>query len=1141
MIAAAMVVWSTLLAVARVEELWGAEGETLQRLVEVTRGADQLEALHRLAQWERDSAERASDVDAIVREAHLDAADRAWSAAANTASWGDRPKYWFALGELRRSRQRLNEAETALSAVVEQSPQHPLAVDAAIALGDDAFEAGKLAAAMERYEFARAHAKASDGTRAYAAYKLAWCRLNLEEFEAARALLTTAAEGAERDPRSAGLARQARRDLVVAYARDPAVGIDEARTGLSQRASADDARRAMTEYARRIRSAGREREAARLLRTLERGATIEDLVPILTLEVELAAAARDEADLVHASEALADAMERSGAEASVEAADQALRTATVTLHGEARAADDRDRLELARRLYDAYFRAFPNGAGAYELHHHAGELHLALGRDHEAERHFSLAVAADLALLRSGQGPGRWLESAAEGAVDAAARSVTDLASSTTPPEPSDESVDDPVVPPSPLSADEQLLFEACARYLEALPKGAQHSRVAYRRALLLFQHARWSEAAIEFSRLTGGGDDVAVFASRLALEALRRMHRYEEAAMLARNLRAHAGIEAKVANELAMIEEGAWLAEAALAERRGGLNEALARYLAFVESYPASMRRTTALYNAAAILTRLHRPSEAIAVRDRILSSALSGPLVESSKALQFDALVEVGRFAEAHHLARAAVPTVAKGEALSWRARAIVAAQAAGLEREAAALHRASLDRLPRGVEAFRHARALALSARGCRAETMAWRRAVEVSIDLDKASALAALARREFSCGLGGARLHALQAMELGRASRDPRALDVVADAAFVLSLAAVDRYRTAPVASPYERTLTRKLSLFNQAEAELARVVSLGRAESAVCALVTSGANHALLAKALLEAVPPASFDEDQRALFQDQLEERSRPFSERAQLTLESALERARDSLVRPSCLDEAARQLAHLDPAHHGPRLDTPKALSVPVARDDVDAVAVLSAAPDAPRAWILGAWSELSRGRPWAAMALAARVPTLDPARAEAEEVLATADAMLGQRTSAFARWYRLAQTEPAREAPLRALADAALAIRDDAGALPWLERLASLVPSDGAVAIDLAFVLRSLGRVDEARSRLEALLSSDRAPPEAWLSLGALLCGEGGAPVEGLRALDAFVRSDAVVPDSARFEAAYVACRSLAAESGR
>jgi TolA-binding protein len=1136
----------------RVTELWDQEGKTLRDLVATTAGQEKGEALLRLGTWERQSAQRlrtdieegrlaSNDGEARI-SSHLDAAVKALTEAEPLAAPDRLPQVLFSLGDLYRYRGDPKNAKVPLEKLVEAYPTDPLAVDGAIALGDDAFDAGSLAEAMRRYEFA-ANAATGNGPRAYAKYKLAWCHLNLDEHDVARGLFLEVVSLTGTSGKMA-LADEARRDYVLGLARDPSLTAADAERQIRALALAPDrTRRYLEGYAKIIAGSGRDDEAMQVFRNIEAGALPADAVRIFTAELEIAIRHRDLPTELRSAVSLANVVNATSATGeSRESAERALRVAAVTVHGEARARGDTAMLNTAVELYTSYFLAFDSDPAAYELHHHAGELLASLKQPAEAERHYTASVERDLARLEQKQPPGKWLESSANGAVTNAQDALPKIDAPAHSAITEDEDVDHAPPQPSELTSPERTFVAACERYLRALPTGSQAVEVRYQRALTLFRHNQLDEAIPELRQVASKAADQApaVFAAQLSLEGLRSLGQYDELAQLAAEYLQLPPLAEKIGADLQSMREASLLASAERESKHHRYAAAAKRYLDFARAFPKSSRLDRALYNAAAALVQDGHLAEGVAVRERLLKELPTSSLAPRARERQLAELLLLGRFNEGLRVATQIVDDTKGTEAETKLREAIVLAEAAGDVRHADTLRETYLKKFPKGSEAMTYALALIDRSRGCESSAKTINRALSIAADLNwRTIFLSRLAERENGCRKEDlARRHAAEAAAAGPKLKNarPEALDASAEAALILTRHAVEEFQKVPLREPYEKTLPKKLSALKLADDKLAQVIARGRAAPAVCALVASGQAYADLAKALNNAQAPRRYNEEQRELFKEQLAEKSQPLFDRAKTTLMEAITRAREAAVSPNCLNEGRKTLASLWPERFGARDEAVLALGPNLEPASETAVNILDRAPDAPPAWLLAAKAELAAGHPQAAIVLVNRLSEDDHLYPEGLEVKARALETLGKTDTALALWLRLAKEHPSRPLARRILADRAMESRDLEAARDHLLALQKIDAKDPAVALNLGVVLRGLGDIEGAEKtiRSAAQLAPDRL--EVSLNLGLLLCGEGGRPDEGVKALEKFITGGGHPPNAKGFDAALAACKALA-----
>ena len=162
----------------------------------------------------------------------------------------------FFLADILQDSSRDQEAVAAARELVKKYPRSPWAPASHVFLGEHLFDQAKLAEALHEY---RAAAEVpGDEVYPYALYKAAWCRFNQGAFVDAMKLLRRVVEVSAKagDQNKVHLAREARRDYVIAYAR---VGKPEAaRDEFAQIFGAEAGRKMLEQYGKLLFETGRD-------------------------------------------------------------------------------------------------------------------------------------------------------------------------------------------------------------------------------------------------------------------------------------------------------------------------------------------------------------------------------------------------------------------------------------------------------------------------------------------------------------------------------------------------------------------------------------------------------------------------------------------------------------------------------------------------------------------------------------------------------------------------------------------------------------------------------------------------------------------------------------------------------------------
>ncbi|TMA27827.1 MAG: tetratricopeptide repeat protein [Deltaproteobacteria bacterium] len=842
----------------------------------------------------------------------------------------------FFLADILQDSSRDQEAVAAARELVKKYPRSPWAPASHVFLGEHLFDQAKLAEALHEY---RAAAEVpGDEVYPYALYKAAWCRFNQGAFVDAMKLLRRVVEVSAKagDENKVHLAREARRDYVIAYAR---VGKPEAaRDEFAQIFGAEAGRKMLEQYGKLLFETGRDPEAQLVHRQL------------LEIHGDIAAAALDRTrllvlaqrsgrrtELLREAKLLTETFLRvkknaaPGDEAFEEAsriAEETLRNLAVQIHNEARKTDLEETWAAARSLYSQYLTIFPDAPDAYELRFFYGELLYAQDDKGEAAGMYEAVVRQDMAR----NPPGRWLQKAAWSAVlsrdefirgDAKEKKDTGERRAQ-----------------RPLTADEQKLAAACRLYLLALPEGPHAVEVAFKVGRLEYVSSDLPEAEKHLSwvALKHPEHELAEYAANLVLDIsnLRKdwesVHRWAIKFLEDRKLTAHGTL----ANDLRRIEEESAYG---ISDSTGTDEKKAETLLAFAASHPKGELTDKALFGAAAALSRAGRVDDALAARARVWKETPASPLVPRALLSSASDHAAVGDVGEAAALLEKYAAGFQKQHALEkWlrehgKTRKAKSAPVYEETKAQTALHDAAFLREARGE--LRQAlsdRALALQL---------WKKAADSDDELFAKAALrarlgeAARAAREFTAVAREAKAKpALELTALREAARQyaragetgnaqwswtelervfkslapkarekltPDALAAAAEAHFALGTHAFDQFKRQQIQPPLMATLNRKVTLLQAVKRRAEETVAMRQAEPAVCALAQLGEAQILLGQAIAQSPFPPRLNGEQRKLYREMLEEKAQPLQVDARETLKSADEKARELGVTGSC------------------------------------------------------------------------------------------------------------------------------------------------------------------------------------------------------------------------------------------------
>jgi TolA-binding protein len=742
------------------------------------------------------------------------------------------------------------------------------------------------------------------------------------------------------EPSKVQLAREARRDYVLAYARGGKP--ENARDDFAQKFGQAPGRKMLEQYAKLLFDQGRDVEAQLVHRQLleihgdRPGAALDQ-----TRLLMIAARGGKRKDLLREAQALVDVFRRvekreaqkgDEAEQLEEAqnhAEETLRNLAVSIHNEARKTHLDDTYAAAKALYADYLTLFPNAPDAYELRFFDAELLFGLGEKAKAAELYEEVVRQDLAAIQAGRTPRRWLQQAAWNAVLARANVAGDT-------------------PPSAhgaqraMTPDEEKLARACVLYLQALPDGPHAVEVAFKLGRLEYLSGKLDEARKHLSwiALSHPEHELAEYAANLVLDIENLRKDYGAVRTWARRFLADPRLVAhgKLQQDLTRVEEQSAYA---LADAVPGDVQKAQALLAFVAEHPKGAFADKAIFGAAAAYSRAGKVDDALAARARLWKEMPASPLVARALLASAADSATVGDFAESASLLERYFAGYRK-EREARRKRAF--APLYDGERARAALHDAAVLREARGE--------LQRALQDRQAAVQSWPNAPDGPVRLKEiallrarlgepagaARELAAIARIsrndpavQLSSWWNAARLftqareasHAQWAWaELEKAYRGlpqksreklpPEALSAAAEAHLALGDETFDAFKRQAIKPPLTRTLARKVELLQRVKKRAEETVAMRQASPAVCALQRLGEAQMLLAQAIEQSPAPRELNADQRKLYRAVLADKARPLYDEARETLRAADGKAHELGVTGECVAHTVTLLEKL-------------------------------------------------------------------------------------------------------------------------------------------------------------------------------------------------------------------------------------
>lgn len=833
------------------------------------------------------------------------------------------PDVLYSMGQAYWDRTEYKNALKVYRRLIKEFPKSQYIPDAWLAFGEFYFQVAPdderdVKKALDAYE--KAAAKQDSPVFGYAVYKQGWCHYNLSRYDKAtdkfkEVILYSQINEDMLGKKKIGLAKEARRDYVLAYAQYG--GAQQAPAEFKTVADDPADQRIMLERLADIYYGdGKDRDAIITYQTLMKMQPDNTKNPLYQGKiVKLASRIGEKRQVVAQARKLGEEYKRVRAvfanlkdgdvkkdevandlKAADDVSDLTLRFLATTWHNEAKKTLDNATFEYAYELYGDYLDLFPDRKEAYEMRFFYAELLYRLEKFEQAGEQYVKVFLQDK--------KGKWAEASAEEAVRAYDEVVKDFDRAN-----KGKAAAAPAgVTELPIPEVKKKLMAAAKNYVENYPKGKIAIEAKYKIARIFYEYNYFNESTPRFLEFVEAhpAEARAEQAANLVLDTYGLLEDYQKLNDAARKFLANDVLtkNPEFRELVAKIVEESSFKLIAKYEKEKAWEVAAKKYLAFADEFPKSPLADKALANAAVTFTRAGQLDRAIKVRIRLVSTYKESPLVADSM----------------YAIAASYEQIVAYKDAAAWLEKFYekYAKDPVQKDRAKDALFNASIYR--HGTGDTKQAvvdRELYLKAFGDAKDAedvsysiaTAWEEAGQLKKAVEAYTDFAEKWRRKNPARALNAQYKAYRLLEKARGSkkdlekalrnleiqgsayrRSGKALDDVGDplalVAFRNADEVLEKYKSVKIAKPdkpaeFKRTLEQKRKAKEAVDAAYVDVVKLKSAEWAVASLFRNGEATADLVKSILAVPPPKGLTEEQSQLFKSKLEEQTLPLEEAA--------------------------------------------------------------------------------------------------------------------------------------------------------------------------------------------------------------------------------------------------------------------
>ena len=560
------------------------------------------------------------------------------------------PDVLYMMGQAYWDRQDYKQALVVYRKLIKDHPKSQYISDAWLAFGEFYFlvapdDERDVQKALDAY--IKAAGNQDSAVFGYATYKQGWCYYNLSRHDKAadkfkEVVLYSQVNGSILGERRIGLAKEARKDYVLAYAQYGSGA--NAPAEFKAIADGPEHRGMLERLADIYYGDGKDRDAIITFQTLMKMTPEATKNPIFQGKiVKLASRIGEKKQVVGQARKLVDEFRRvrgvlantktgdpqkeiitNDLQNADDISDNTLRYLATTWHNEAKKTLDTSTFEYSYELYGDYLELFPERKESYEMRFFYAELLYRLEKYEIAGEQYVKVYLQDT--------KGKWAEASAEEAVRSYDEVIKDYdREQKRKPQPVVAAAD--ALKPKPIPELKQKYIAACNNYVNNYPKGKLAIEVGYKVARTLYDYNYFDQSTPRFVAFTETHSEHprAEQAANLVLDTFNIQEDWAGLNGAARTFSRNKGL--MKSNEfretlLKVLEESTFKLISDF-EKKRQWEEAAKRYLSFSEEFPKSALADKGLANAAAMFTRAGQLDRAIKVRQKLVNTYKESPLV--------------------------------------------------------------------------------------------------------------------------------------------------------------------------------------------------------------------------------------------------------------------------------------------------------------------------------------------------------------------------------------------------------------------------------------------------------------------------------------------------------------------------------
>jgi tetratricopeptide (TPR) repeat protein len=548
----------------------------------------------------------------------------AYVAASQFKKYDRMDEVLFKLAYLLQSIKKEEQAREFFLRLIKEYPNSKYVPDAYLSFAEFYFDKGEMEAALKFYEKVENYPKSP--VYGYAFYKKGWCYINLGQFKQALQIfidvirLAQAGKASTNPAGNKALEREAKKDVVRAYARTPGATPDKA-WELFQRVGGDFAPKMMEALAELYWEQGMFNDSTHVYHKLmvlnpqsHRLCEWQNKVVRNTLSAGTKKKQVEEINRLGAAYDRTVKMQGIKADVIAECKNSFHDTSkelALVWHKEAQKTKNPDTYQLVKFVYKDYLDRFSGEKGSVDLAFYYAEVLWMTEDWRNAAEQYTKVVETDP--------KGKWAKESAYAAV-LAWKNALAIDDTGAPP------VDHKSLKPVDIPAHWKKMLAAFDTYIKYVPDSPELPKIRYRKARVYYEHNHFEEAARYFQEVVDKhpNDELAIYSANLLLDAYNAAGKPKEVIKMVdrflENPNHPVMKDAEFAKNMVTLKVDSYDLEARQYSDKGEFKACGISFLAAAESLPDSPKHAERLYNAGTCFAKARLIGQAVKVRNILI-----------------------------------------------------------------------------------------------------------------------------------------------------------------------------------------------------------------------------------------------------------------------------------------------------------------------------------------------------------------------------------------------------------------------------------------------------------------------------------------------------------------------------------------